>query len=66
MSAATKDFKIREFPVEENPKEHYLNAASGLKSWLFTVDHKRIGLMYLASIIFFFLCWRSAGSGSAS
>ncbi|KPP95186.1 MAG: aa3-type cytochrome c oxidase subunit I CoxA [Bacteroidetes bacterium HLUCCA01] len=54
MSAATKDFKIREFPVEENPKEHYLNAASGLKSWLFTVDHKRIGLMYLASIIFFF------------
>ena len=27
---------------------------SGMKSWLTTVDHKRIGIMYLASILFFF------------
>ena len=26
----------------------------GVRSWLFTVDHKRIGLLYLASITFFF------------
>jgi cytochrome c oxidase subunit 1 len=26
----------------------------GVKSWLLTVDHKRIGLLYLASITFFF------------
>jgi cytochrome c oxidase subunit 1 len=32
----------------------YLTATRGLKSWLLTVDHKRIGLMYLASVIFFF------------
>ncbi len=33
----------------------YLNATKGLKSWLVTIDHKRIGLMYLASVLFFFL-----------
>ena len=38
------------------PKVHYLNHHYGWKSWLFTVDHKRIGLLYLASItLFFFL-----------
>ncbi len=37
------------------PKVHYLNASYGLKSWLLTTDHKRIALLYLASITFFFL-----------
>jgi cytochrome c oxidase subunit I len=36
------------------PREHYLNVHYGIKSWLFTTDHKRIALMYLASITFFF------------
>ncbi|MEM6455293.1 MAG: cytochrome c oxidase subunit I [Acidobacteriota bacterium] len=36
------------------PKEHYLNASHGLKSWLLTTDHKRIGILYLVSITFFF------------
>src|SRR5579884_3500694 len=37
-------------------REHYLNASYGIKSWLFTKDHKRIGLLYLATItLFFFL-----------
>src|SRR5438477_7223204 len=37
-------------------REHYLNASYGLKSWLLTKDHKRIGLLYLATItLFFFL-----------
>ncbi len=34
---------------------NYLEAKKGLKSWLVTVDHKRIGLMYLFSVLFFFL-----------
>ncbi len=34
---------------------HYLNCSSGIKSWLCTVDHKRIGLMYLWSILATFL-----------
>jgi cytochrome c oxidase subunit 1 len=33
---------------------HYLNASYGIKSWLLTTDHKRIALLYLASITFFF------------
>src|SRR5438445_4308172 len=34
--------------------EHYLNASYGLKSWLLTKDHKRIGLLYLFTITLFF------------
>ena len=33
----------------------YLVAKKGILSWLITVDHKRIGLMYLAATLFFFL-----------
>ncbi len=46
--------KIREFPIDENPKHTYLNAEKGILSWLFTLDHKRIGLLYLGSITLFF------------
>src|SRR5262244_2397800 len=34
--------------------ENYLNAEYGIKSWLLTTDHKRIALLYLLSITFFF------------
>jgi cytochrome c oxidase subunit 1 len=34
---------------------NYLNCEKGLKSWLFTLDHKRIGVMYLIAILTFFL-----------
>ncbi len=34
---------------------HYLNVNYGIKSWLFTTDHKRIALLYLVSITFFFM-----------
>ncbi|MGE3958150.1 MAG: cytochrome c oxidase subunit I [Vicinamibacterales bacterium] len=33
----------------------YLNDGLSLKSWLLTRDHKRIGLLYLAAVSFFFL-----------
>ena len=33
---------------------NYLNASYGIKSWLLTTDHKRIALLYLLSITFFF------------
>ncbi|HSE24889.1 MAG TPA: cbb3-type cytochrome c oxidase subunit I [Pyrinomonadaceae bacterium] len=41
-----------EAPAPE--KINYLNAEYGLKSWLLTKDHKRIALLYLGSISFFF------------
>lgn len=40
---------------ESLPKTHYWNATKGWKSWAFTVDHKRIGMMYLISILTAFL-----------
>jgi cytochrome c oxidase subunit I len=36
------------------PRENYLNASYGIKSWLLTTDHKRIALLYLVSITLFF------------
>jgi cytochrome c oxidase subunit 1 len=33
---------------------NYINCEKGLWSWLTTVDHKRIGLMYLISVLLFF------------
>ncbi len=37
------------------PQVNYLNAEKGIKSWLFTLDHKRIGILYLYSIMAAFL-----------
>ena len=39
-------------PVEER-RQHYLNVNYGLKSWLLTVDHKRIAWLYLVGRDFF-------------
>ena len=36
------------------PKRNYLNNEHGLLSWLLTGDHKRIAILYLISITFFF------------
>jgi cytochrome c oxidase subunit I len=35
-------------------QENYLTNGYGIKSWLLTTDHKRIAMLYLASITFFF------------
>jgi cytochrome c oxidase subunit 1 len=37
------------------PQRSYLTETHGLKSWLLTRDHKRIGVLYLISLSFFFL-----------
>ncbi len=52
--SSQKTLRIREFPIDENPGHTYLNHEKGILSWLFTVDHKRIGLLYLGSVILFF------------
>ena len=37
-------------------EDSYLNAKKGFLSWIVTLDHKRIGIMYLISIgVFFFV-----------
>src|SRR3954453_5107136 len=41
--------------VRERPAKTYLTEGGRtLSSWLFTTDHKRIGLLYLYSILFYF------------
>ena len=45
---ATKTKERNDGPVNE---PDYLNVTKGLKSWLVTLDHKRIGLMYLYGIL---------------
>jgi cytochrome c oxidase subunit 1 len=40
--------------VVSTERETYLNAEYGVRSWLLTTDHKRIALLYLLSISFFF------------
>jgi len=36
------------------PSRHYLNDQVGVASWLLTRDHKRIALLYLVGVTFFF------------
>src|SRR3954471_7831017 len=47
-----KEFEA--FDLPQPSKVNYINAQYGLKSWLLTKDHKRIGLLYLGAITFFF------------
>jgi len=37
------------------PAKNYLNETTGIKSWMTTVDHKRIGIMYLCAVCTAFL-----------
>jgi cytochrome c oxidase subunit I len=36
-------------------RTHYLNISFGVRSWLLTVDHKRIAILYLVSITLMFI-----------
>ena len=52
MSTVVRD--IAHVKPEVMPENHYLNDGHDLKSWLLTFDHKRIGVLYLLTITFFF------------
>ncbi len=42
--------------VAVEPREHYLNVDYGIRSWLLTTDHKRIGILYMISVtVMFFI-----------
>ena len=46
---------------------NYLNEETSIRSWLLTTDHKRIGLLYLFTIlIFFFIAASAAGDDARS
>lgn len=46
-----------------NPKDYvnFFDEKKGLMSWLYTTDHKRIGLMYLWSVLGFFVLGMTLG-----
>jgi cytochrome c oxidase subunit 1 len=50
LDAAAADDAI----PETSPRIHYLNWDTTVRSWLLTVDHKRIGILYLLTIMLFF------------
>jgi cytochrome c oxidase subunit I len=41
-------------PKLKKVEHHYLNHGKGFLSWALTVDHKRIGLMYMVAVLFAF------------
>jgi cytochrome c oxidase subunit 1 len=43
-------------------RTHYLNVDYGLKSWLLTTDHKRIGILYMLSITAMFFIGGAAAT----
>ena len=51
MSSATTINPADLGVVESTPEDNYLTHDKGILSWIFTLDHKRIGLMYLISVL---------------
>ncbi|HML15841.1 MAG TPA: cytochrome c oxidase subunit I [Bryobacteraceae bacterium] len=50
--ALTSHAKVADHP---RPGKNYLNAQKGIWSWMTTIDHKRIGVMYLVGVLSAFL-----------
>ncbi|HEX8177558.1 MAG TPA: cytochrome c oxidase subunit I [Pyrinomonadaceae bacterium] len=46
--------RVDELQAVVPPKDNYINRAYSIKSWLLTKDHKRIAILYLITITFFF------------
>ena len=43
-------------------EEDYISAGTGLRSWLFTTDHKRIAILFFITITFFFFVGGAAAT----
>ena len=38
-------------PIQPTPGDNYINHSKGILSWMLTLDHKRIGLMYMVAVL---------------
>jgi cytochrome c oxidase subunit 1 len=54
MSIIAPEPKAQVYEARPIDRADYLNVSYGVWSWLFTLDHKRIAIMYLISITVFF------------
>jgi cytochrome c oxidase subunit 1 len=52
MSVAASNLDVH---LPEEGGDNYLTHTRGLRSWLLTLDHKRIGVMYMIAVLFSFL-----------
>ena len=48
-----------DYHTPEYEETNYINAHKGVMSWLMSIDHKRIGIMYLAAVFLTFLIYRT-------
>ncbi|MCC6522396.1 MAG: cytochrome c oxidase subunit I [Polyangiaceae bacterium] len=51
MVAATRTAELHQGHEETSTHDNYLTHAHGWRSWIFSLDHKRIGIMYLCAIL---------------
>ncbi|MFY0683730.1 MAG: cytochrome c oxidase subunit I [Balneola sp.] len=49
-----KTLKVQRFKPSDNPTNTFLTDEKGVWAWMTTVDHKKIGIMYLVAVTFFF------------
>ncbi|MEX0609350.1 MAG: cytochrome c oxidase subunit I [Balneolaceae bacterium] len=49
-----RKLQVKRFVPSENPKRTYLTDETGVWAWMTTVDHKKIGIMFLVAVTFFF------------
>src|ERR1039457_2548705 len=52
MSAVVQPFPL--LPPASPGRDDYLTHSRGLRSWIFALDHKRISIMYMVAVLFFF------------
>lgn len=64
FAEAHRPSNLRQSGLSETDTERvsYLRAGHSLSSWLFTTDHKRIAILYLISITFFFFVGGAAAA----
>ncbi len=53
-AAQVNKIPVKRFIPSDNPKNTFYTDEKGLWAWLTTVDHKKIGLMFLGAVTFFF------------
>nr|UXE45698.1 cytochrome c oxidase subunit 1 [uncultured bacterium] len=54
-ASAAAPTELPPYPEPAWPEHHYLNSGTTLRSWLLTVDHKRIAILYLVLVLTSFL-----------
>jgi cytochrome c oxidase subunit I len=47
--------KNKEHDIDLTTQDNYLTHSRGMASWIFTLDHKRIGILYMVSVLTAFL-----------